>query len=262
MPLPTHPSRRTRRSEHGLTVLEIMVVLAIVAGLSYLGYGALRWVRKEGLIQGAVEIGSVFRRTSQLAAETGTLHRVVFDLDAQVYRAEVCEGGPGSISRVPEPPEQSDESRQRAVANAKQKLSSVPQNALPTSADAEQAETMALALAGQLSSTRTCKLAMASSGDAEGRELQRRLDTGRGVRVKQIWVQHLEDPATSGLVAIYFFPLGSAEKAIVEVGDSDGNNFSVLLSGLTSRVEVRDGSVQDPDDFLMRDAEGEKLDER
>jgi hypothetical protein len=76
-----------------------------------------------------------------------------------------------------------------------------------------------------------------------------------------VWVQHLRDPVTSGMVAIHFFPLGSAEKAIVEIGDGS-KTFSVVVWGLTGRVELQDGAIRDPDDFLYRDAEGEESEER
>ncbi len=253
-----------------------MISLAIIGMMSYLGYGALRWLRGANVTEASVELASVMRRAQQLAAETGMLHRVVFDLgksssDPQTYRVEVCAGGPGAISRDPElaDPDQGDDKRKRAVEDAKQRLQSLPSSggagggagALPTG-DPEQAEDMALALAGQLAARRTCVVvAGVVSGDADGKELVRQIDPNRTARVKQIWVQHLERPVSTGLVALHFFPLGSAEKALVEVGDDD-HTYTVKIHGLTGRVDVADGAVRDADAFLMRDAAGEREAER
>ena len=73
-------------------------------------------------------------------------------------------------------------------------------------------------------------------------------------------VQHLEEPVTEGEVSINFFPLGHAEKALLEVADDEGTQYTVLLHGLTGRVEVRDGEV-DPDKHMRRNAAGDEVDE-
>jgi prepilin-type N-terminal cleavage/methylation domain-containing protein len=273
--------RAPARHSRGLTLLELMVSLAIIGILSYLGVGAVRWLRGANVTEASLELTAVMRRTQQLAAETGMLHRVVLDLgmapgDPQTYRVEVCAGGPGAISRNPEAAGDAnldDDTRKAAVEAAKEKLRSLPSSSGMVGGAGgaggaggmaggmggdEQAEEMALALAGQLAARRTCVVAVGVvSGDADGRELVRMIDPNRSARVKQVWVQHLERPVSSGLVAIHFFPLGSAEKALVEIGD-DKHVFTVRVHGLTGRVEVTDGAVRDADDFLMRDAVGDK----
>jgi hypothetical protein len=84
------------------------------------------------------------------------------------------------------------------------------------------------------------------------------LDPDRGIKVREVWVQHLEESVTSGQVSISFFPLGWAEMAIVEVADGDGNAFSVLVYGLTGRVRAarREGlSPRGPHDAQRRGRE-------
>jgi hypothetical protein len=134
----------------------------------------------------------------------------------------------------------------------------VPQQALPTGGDAENADEMALALAGQLSARRTCAVSSEVFGDSDGKGTVRAVNRAK---IQQVFVQHLPDPVSSGLVAIYFFPMGSSEKSIIEVADGE-KTFTVLVHGLTGRVELRDGALRDPDDFLLRDATGEKEQER
>ena len=44
---------------------------------------------------------------------------------------------------------------------------------------------------------------------------------------------------------------------------ADGSDvFTVLVHGLTGRVELRDGEMRDPDEHMLRDAEGDKEEER
>lgn len=253
---------RRPRPDSGMTILEVVMVVAIVGLMSYLAVGAVRWLRGANAVDASVELAAVMRRAQQLATGSGELHRVVLDLDAQTYRVEICAGGPAAITKDPEKAvDESEDARKRAVEEAKQRLQSLPQNALPAGEDQAQSEDMALALAGQLHARRICVPSADLFGDPDGRAAIRAIDPNRSARIKQVWVQHLRDPASTGLVAIHFFPLGSTEKAIVEIGDGS-KTFTVLSHGLTGRIELRDGTVRDPDEFLFRDATGEKEAER
>jgi len=257
---PSLTSRPDRRFQAGMTMLEIVVVLIIIAGLAYLGAMAASRLTRSKLNEDTNELAGLARRTSQLAAETGFLHRLVLDLDTGTYRVEECQGGPASIDKHPEAKdrEQSKAEKDRALDEARRKLQSVPQNVLPQGAEQEDGEAMALALAGQLSARRTCTLAVAESGKFDSKELRGALSSG--VKVRSVWVQHLEEPVSGGLVALHFFPIGSAEKAIIEVSDDD-ETFSVLIHGLTGRVELRDAAVQNAEDFFLRDVNGAEVPE-
>ena len=63
---------------------------------------------------------------------------------------------------------------------------------------------------------------IATSGDAEGQGLRsRQLRVNKGIKFKEVWVQHRDDSVTKGQVAIYFFPLGWSEKAVIELTDGE-----------------------------------------
>lgn len=254
-------SRSPSRLQAGMTMLEMIVVLIIIAGLVYLGAMAVGRLSRSRLNDDTMSMAALARRASQLATETGKLHRMVIDLDAGTYRLEVCEGGPAAIVKNPEQqrPMTADDKR-LALEEARRKLQSIPQNMMPTPSaggmDEGQGEAMALALAGDLAAQRTCALAAGESGRFDNKDLI--YPISGGVKVRSVWVQHLEEPVSSGLVAIHFFPVGSAEKAIVELADDD-DAFSLLIHGLTGRVEVRDTAVQSPEDFFLRDVNGEAV---
>jgi prepilin-type N-terminal cleavage/methylation domain-containing protein len=75
-----------------MTLLELLVVMAVVGLLMALGVRGVRWLRSSSLRDVTTEIAAVFRVTYNLATLSATHHRVVFDLDAQTYRIEACEG--------------------------------------------------------------------------------------------------------------------------------------------------------------------------
>jgi hypothetical protein len=244
----------------------MIVVLAIMAALIWVATGAIRWLRGANVVDTSVELVSVMRRTSQLAVEAGQLHRVVLDLDGQTYRVEICTGGPATIDAKPAIaiPE---EERRKQVEDAKRNLASTGSQVLPVGADDDNADEMALALAGQLAMRRGCEVSTALFGDPQGRGAIRAVDPNRSARIRSVWVQHLKKAVVPGdrtdgnLVAIHFFPNGSAEKAIVEVSDGD-DTITLLVHGLTGRVETRNGALRNPDDFMLRNAEGDRVEAR
>src|SRR5678815_355674 len=101
---------------------------------------------------------------------------------------------------------------------------------------------------------RVCKPADNSvTGDANGKGWLRKLRKDKGVKFKEVWVAHRDDSASKGQVAIYFFPIGSSEKSVIEL--TDGSEvFTVLVFGLTGRVELHDGSLRDVNDHMLKNA--------
>jgi prepilin-type N-terminal cleavage/methylation domain-containing protein len=249
------PRARTASGQSGMTVLEIMIVLAIVGGLFYIVRSGFRLVTKADLVEDATELTAVMRRASQLAVEHGELHRVVLDLDAQGFAVEVCQGAVG-IARN-ELLKADDEATKRALEKGRLRLAGLPSDALATG-DPEEATRRAAALAGHHVADRTCKPADNSiTGDSNGKGWIRKLRKDKGVKFKEVWVAHRDDSSTKGQVAIYFFPLGSAEKAVVEL--TDGSEvFTVLVFGLTGRVELHDGQLRDVNDHMLKNAMGDR----
>ena len=254
-PVPPSRARTAPAGQPGLTVLEIMIVLAIVGGLFYVVRSGFRLVTKADLVEDATELTAVLRRASQLAVEHGELHRVVLDLDAEGYAVEVCQGAIG-IARN-ELLKADDEATKRALEKGRLRLAGLPSDALATG-DPEEATKRAAALAGHHIADRTCKPADNSiTGDSNGKGWIRKLRKDKGVKFKEVWVEHRDDSATKGQVAIYFFPLGSAEKTVIEM--TDGSEvFTVLVFGLTGRVELHDGTLRDVNDHMLKNAMGDK----
>lgn len=264
------PMRTRRRGhQHGITVLEIMIVVAIIGMMAWLAYGAIRALTAASLDEDSTDMALVMRRAQLLAVEAGVPTRLVIDFDAHAYWVETCTGDP-SLVRVKEEVKVDDKAAEEALEDARQRLSGMGASQIMGQTPEEEAK-MAMALAGKKVGGRLCgplgsgpgaeDIGHVITGDAKGRDLRRSLRTGHGVKFREVWVQHLEQSVSSGQVSITFFPLGFAEKAIIEIGNDDEQN-SILVHGLTGRVELRGGAVDHPDDHMLRNAAGDREKER
>ena len=89
----------------------------------------------------------------------------------------------------------------------------------------------------------------------------RALRADKGIKFKEIWVQHRDESVTKGQVAIYFFPNGSSEKAVVEV--TDGSEIVQRARLRPDRPRrAQDGELRDVNDHMLRNVMGDKDAER
>jgi type II secretory pathway pseudopilin PulG len=250
-----------------MTLLEMMIVLAIIASGFVLVRLGFRTLTKADLVESATELTAVMKRASQLAVEYGEMHRVVFDLDKNGYLVEVCRGAqPLKRNELVKPDE---EAAKRGLDKGKEKLIGLPPDT-STNADPEDATKRALAIGGAHLADRQCAPASDSfTGDSEGKGWARALPVNKGIRFREIWVQHRDEKVTKTTkplpqVAIYFYPNGTAEKAVIELTDgdvdraSDGETFSVLVYGLTGHIDLLDGVLRDVNDHMLKNAMGDK----
>lgn len=246
-----------------MTVLEIMIVMVIIAIMAAALYGGIRYVSKADLRKDAVQVASILQAAYNMATVTRKHHRVVFDLDEQTYRIETCDGD--LKLHFNERAEAIERGDQEALANL---ASKGLQNALPgqstqpgQTVSPEEATRAAVELASSKMGNVACMPPTLPTGDADGRGAERAINTEAGLKIRSIVVQHLEDEITSGIVHINFFALGRAEKAVVQISDEEDNTYTLLVHGLTGRVEFEDGRI-DPEDHMMRRADGDTVDER
>jgi prepilin-type N-terminal cleavage/methylation domain-containing protein len=264
-------SARQRRAQAGMTLLELMITMAVIAFLMIVGYGGVRKVRDSELAENAVEVVSLLRNAYLVSTETGKQARVVFDFDEQGFYLEVCPESRG-MSRTaiegeilaPVVPGQEGEGAPPGLppGMTAQQLSldpTIPPELLRADSP-EDAMKIAAALSGKSVGTLRCDIYGGSVANADAKGAARRMRTEETIELRQIYVQHLEEPVTGGKVAVNFFPLGYAEKAIIEIGTKDGKYWTIISRGLGGRIELREGRVDNVDDILLRDASGERDD--
>lgn len=243
-------------------MLEIMVVLAIVGGLMLVMVGSNIVKSKSARTrEGAVEVMATLRAAYNMATMTGQHHRVVFNLDEQIYHVEICSGEQTLVKGDKEDVVDMDEFEKFQERLQRPVTSDFNQEIIQAGSP-EEAAAAAAALAGLRVGTTRCQPATKTvSGQISKSGNKHKLDTDYDVRISKIYVQHISDPMEEGIVSINFFAVGSAEKAIVAIEGADDKLYNILVYGMTSRVEFRSGKV-DPDDHMLRDGAGDDVEER
>ncbi len=242
-------------------MIEIMVVMAIMGmGMALFLGGNLLKSDEARLREAAVEVLATLRATHNMAAMTGKHHRVVFNLDDQTYHVEVC-SGVQTIMRGDEEETIDQDDLEDFREKLEQPVGSDFNREVIEASSPEEAVAAAAALAGIRIGTTRCQPAIATlSGQKAANGNRHKLDIERGIHIEEIHVQHLHEPAKEATVSINFFPVGSAEKAVVHVSNKDGDEHSIVLHGMTSRVEFRNGGI-DAEDHMRRNGVGDTVKE-
>ena len=271
-------ARRGRHSA-GFTVIELLIVVALVASMAVALSMGVRRVRNSDLRNDTATVAAVLRTAYNLSAMTGRHHRVVFNLDEQWFVLETCEGEVKLHKERREEGEDAGDIDQFKLDQAMRFLAGDPKagglggsDILPEVQGAvtqEEAAAKAAALAGSRIGVARCAPAVRPDGKPHPAGTPRKIRTWNDIKIERIFVQHLEDPQTKGTVSINFFPLGYAEKAVIEMVVEDRDQppstwarYTLLVHGLTGRVEFKDGDWRKPEEHMGRDGAGDRVVER
>lgn len=219
----------------GMTLIELIVVMGIIGVLAVAAPYGLSRVRKTDLRYDAGKLASALRSAFDRAATTGAHHRVAIDLDGGTYRIERCQGKVKLYRTVDEA-----EAAEQAQRAAEQKVIAQGQVDVDPLTQA----------AGDSVAGGGCAPIKAGAG---------RLKQNRGLKIARVFVAHLTDPVEKGTVTVNFFPLGQAERAVIELADEDSNVFTLLVHPLSGRVQLVSGEYARPEEWIGRDDTGEAV---
>lgn len=220
-----------------MTLIEIMVVVIIIGmGAVAVVYG-LGAVTQANLRSACMMINAASRGAYARAIAEGTTVRLLFDLEANQMSFEEAHGRV-TLARTNDATrrvlDEDDESGDNAVVD-------------PWAA----AE-------ARLSDTLRPTFGASPFSAIEGRRYRAR-PIGDGIRVSRIMVPHEPDPVEEGRGAVYYFPGGLTEHAVIWLTDDDDRVFSVAIHPLTGRGEVYDYAYEP--EQLMDDGRGNQRSE-
>ncbi len=216
-------NRRTR--ERGVTLVELLIVLAIITVASALGMVGSGVADSARLRRSSVMIASAVRVAYGHANASSKVVRLVFNFERRTVAIE-------------ESSSQLWLAKNERTGGA-QAATDVERRAL------EEAEGI---LKGPRSPRPSFHPVKAFGFSAEkgisGKELE------RNIRFSQIETSHQDDVITSDQAYLYFWPGGQTERASIQlaVGASklDGDMVTILVSPLTGKSEIRKGKVAMP----------------
>jgi general secretion pathway protein H len=212
--------RATRR---GLTLIEIMVVLAIMGIIVGVAVAGTMQLPSERLHRSTTMIISAIKVAYTRATATSRDLRLVMDLDQKKIWLE--------------------ESDAPMLTQAKDKSATGgadPMNQLEAAAIAEGKRIMN---GPPIPKPKFHPIEVYGFGDTEsgkgGKALQ------RGITFRSVQTTHDDAPRTSGRAYVYFWPGGRTERAAIQlrIGDSEeaGRTLTLLVSPLTGKVTVKGG---------------------
>ncbi len=212
-----------------MTLIEILVVVIIIAiaatGITY----SLSALTRANLRSACMTLTAASRFAYNRAISQGTTVRLVLDLDTHQMLFEEAHG---------------------RVTLAR--LDDATRTELEEGEDGTAVDPWAAAQS-RLSDPLHPSFGASPFSAIEGRRYAAR-PLASGISIRQLIVPHEPEPRTEGRGAIYFFPGGQTEHAVVWVGDDDDRIYSVELHPLTGRTQVHDYAYEP--EVMLDDGEG------
>jgi len=218
--------RAIRASRRGLTLIEVLVVMAIVAlimGAVVVGSGqtdSARLHHSATMITGAVRVA--FSR----ATATSKSLRLVLDFEKNEIWLE--------------------EGTQPMLVQSKD-LTGTGGAAAATAAEQQAQEESGRIVKGPTAPKTSFKeidaMGVAASTPGKGHKpLEPR------VRIRRVHTAHDAEPRTEGRAYLYFWPGGQTERAVIQLavgaGNDDKDAMSLVVAPLTGKITIKDGAVE------------------
>ena len=219
------------RSSHrrGFTLLEISIALVLIGLMTAVAVPSLNAVAGTRLKEQTNRMSGAIRDTYARTALLGRSTRLVLDIDGGAWWVEETEG----VARVKSVKEVADR-------DGKVKLDALDDRIEDIDADTTDVREQA-------------KLTLFSGPvfkPVEG-EWGQPQKLPPGLRFKSIWIEHLDDRVTGGSAALFFFPGGYTEEAIIALTDDEGDGqggrvMSLVVQPLTGEVDIEEDEPRVP----------------
>ncbi len=218
-------------TNRGMTIVEIMVVLTIIAsmmGIAMLSMGA---IGGDGVKSSAIRLTAVMKYTYANAAINNTQYRLVLNIDTGTYHTEIVKAAltnhVGGAAPVQGGDEFLTEEAKRLAEKVEEKTDLF-----------DEKEENPFGISRKVSYERVADVVV------KDEKLK------SGIRFAQIATTGKSEPVDSGIVTISFYPNGFQEQAYIVLKDEDGKAITLMTKPLSGRVKSYTGEKELPDDFF------------
>ena len=220
-----------RSDERGITVVELMVVMAIIAIIMGLGAYSLGRITNTDLRSDANRLASAMKYTYANAAINNTEYRMVFDLDSGVYHTEIA-----SEPVVEQAPASTDNTEDFLTEEA-QRLADKVEEESDLFADEEE---------NPFGVNRKVTYERVQDG------VLKKMKMSSGNRIARFVKAGVEDEYVEGKVSVTFFPNGFQEQVMIVLRSGDGEDgaaYTLISEPLTGSVRTFSKELEIPDEF-------------
>ena len=228
--------RRRARAAAGFSLIEIMVVVAIVGVVTGGTIVSFRSIAKSELRSSASKLAAAIRYSYDRSISTGAYYRLHLNLDDQTYQLERSETrvllwGSEDAGKNGRGRDRDAEDKQNEQDERRSQGSGLAAELLPPPSPRRPKFT-------QYKDATVPKVTL------------------RHVKILDLYTPRQPEPYRAGHAYLHFFPDGHTERAIIHLGTdaADSDQYTLRVYGLTGRVEVLPGRVAPPVDFDPVDA--------
>jgi general secretion pathway protein H len=221
---PKHRSTFVRRGQRGLTLIEILVVLSLVAVVTGVGLMGSMQLPSARLRGSATMITSAIKVAFTRATATSKNVRLVMDLDQRKVWLEES-SAPMLV-----------QSKDKSPAAGADPVTQAERAALE---DGERLMKGPAVLKPRFKPIRT--VGFGDAAPAKGGK-----PLGRGVSFRSVQTAHDDSPRKDGRAYLYFWPGGLTERAAIQLHIGEGADevtLTLAVAPLTGKVTVKGGAV-------------------
>lgn len=202
----------------GFTLIELMVVVAIIALLSAMVIPSVSSYFKVSLASASREMAGTIKETYNTTVVTGRVHRLVYDLKENTYWVE---SGPSTLLLDTKESRERDARKRRLGANST-----------------------------------TDKEGQAKKEDSpfqlDKSVTRKKISLPAGASFEDIVTQQSAEPITEGKAYTHFFPHGLIEQTVVHLKDESKHQVSLIISPIVGKTDMYERYL------TAREAFGEK----
>ena len=214
---------------HGFTLLEISIALVLIGLMMAVAVPSLNAVAGTRLKEQTNRMAGAIRDTFARTALLGRSTRLVLDLDGNAWWVEETEG----VARVKSVKEAADRDGKVTLDKLDDRIEDIE---LDTT-DAKEQQKLALFTGPVFKPV-----------EGEWGQPQK---LPSGVRFKSLWIEHLDERVVGGTAALFFFPGGFTEEAMISLTDDEGDSqggrvLTIVVQSLTGEVNIEDDEPRIP----------------